>query len=53
MLVLKEAGAINGAFRRQNIALLAVGSFTTGSSRFASYVTNGLSSVGKERGICC
>lgn len=40
------------AIRRRNIALLAVGSFTTGSSRFASYVTNGLSGVGKERGIC-
>lgn len=36
----------------KNIALLAVGSFTTDSSRFASYVTNGLSSVAEERGIC-
>lgn len=47
---LKGSRAISGAFRKQNSALLAVSSFTTGSSRFASYVTNGLSGVGKERG---
>lgn len=45
----REAGFQWCVWGRQNIALLAVGSFTTRSSRFASYVTNGLSGVGKER----